>query len=234
MSDVSLEYLTVCGLFHDLGKVGVPREILHKEGALTGQEWEQIKTHPLLGVGQILKLNAPPSLRARILLGPFEHHLNPDMTGYPRTLFMHQLSLLGRILRIADTYEALTARRAYRARSYAPDQALRKMWREAGKSFDTILLKCFIQMMGVYPIGSLVELSDGGIALVMEYPDDARKMQPLVLKLENDGRGGFLRGEIIYLPDHLSSKSAEVLSVVRGLDPSRLGISVAQFFLCEK
>ena len=181
MSDVSLEYLTVCGLFHDLGKVGVPREILNKEGALTPDEWERMKAHSLLGVGQILKLNAPPSLRSRIILGPFEHHLNPDMTGYPPTLFMHRLSLLGRILRIADIYEALTARRAYRTRAYAPDEALRRMWREAGKSFDTILLKSFIQMMGIYPIGSLVELTDGAIALVMEYPDDARKMQPLVL-----------------------------------------------------
>ena len=85
LSDTSLEHLTICGLFHDLGKVDVPKEIIFKHGDLSDGEWDLLKAHPVMGVRKILMLNATPSLRSRIILGPFEHHLNMDMTGYPRT-----------------------------------------------------------------------------------------------------------------------------------------------------
>ncbi|MRR17242.1 MAG: HD domain-containing protein [Deltaproteobacteria bacterium] len=231
LSDLSLEHLSVCGLFHDLGKVGVPKEILRKQGALTNGEWEQMKAHPLLGVQKILMLNAPPSLRSRIILGPFEHHLNPDMTGYPRTQFMVELSLLGKILRIADVYEALTAERAYRVNAFTPDAALRKMWSEAGISFDPILLKCFINMMGIYPIGSVVELTDGSMGLVMDYPEESERSQPLILRMMDDGKGALMRGDLLYLPDQEGREGLDQLRIVRGLSPAELHINPAKFFL---
>jgi HD-GYP domain-containing protein (c-di-GMP phosphodiesterase class II) len=234
LSDVALEYLTVCGLFHDLGKVGVDKDILLKQGMLTDSEWEQMKAHPLIGVRKILLLNAPQQLRSRILLGPFEHHLNPDMTGYPKTLFMDSLSLLGKILRIADVYEALTSQRAYRSRSYAPDEALRKMWREAGKNFDSVLLKRFISMMGIYPIGSVVELSDQSVALVMDYPGDSESGIPLVLRLVDDGSGALKRGDMVFLPRQNHKADPERLTIVRGLLPAGLGVNPAEYFLHVK
>ncbi len=173
MSKVALEHLCLCGLFHDLGKVEVSKKVLLKRGELNAEEWKSMRSHPLLGVRKILKLNANKAMRSKIILGPFEHHLNPDMTGYPKIHFTKNLSLTGKILRIADVYEALTASRAYRPRSFTPDEALRKMWSEIGKSFDPILLKSFITMMGIYPVGSLVELNDGRTALVMDYPDES-------------------------------------------------------------
>ena len=135
LSDISLEHLTICGLFHDLGKVDIPKEILLKHWALTDGEWDQLKAHPVMGVRKILMLNANPSLRSRIILGPFEHHLNLDMTGYPRTMFMGHLSLMGKIIRIADVYEVMTAQRVYRPKFFTPDEVLRMMWEEAGKMF---------------------------------------------------------------------------------------------------
>ena len=234
LSDISLEHLSICALFHDLGKVGVSKKILFKKGALTDGEWEQMKAHPLIGVRKILMLNAPPSLRSRIILGPFEHHLNPDMTGYPQTLFVTHLSLMGKILHIADVYEALTAERIYRPKSFTPDEALRKMWGEAGKSFDMILLKRFINMMGIYPIGSVVELSDGSIGLVMDYPDEAERSMPLILRLVDDGKGDFQRGEMVYLADQIINDGSGRLNIVRGISSSQLRIHPAQFFLHVK
>jgi HD-GYP domain-containing protein (c-di-GMP phosphodiesterase class II) len=230
MSKIMLEHLSVCGLFHDLGKVGVPKEVLFKQGALTDDEWKSMRTHPLLGVKKILRLNADKTLRSKIILGPFEHHLNPDMTGYPKTHFMKSISLMGMILRIADVYEALTANRAYRPRSFTPDEALRKMWSEGPKSFNMILLKRFIHMMGIYPIGSLVELSDGCIALVMDYPEESPRAMPLVLLLVDDGKGGLCRGEKIQISDPAGEDNSS-LHIVRGLHPSRLGIQPGEFFL---
>lgn len=231
LSNIALEHLSICSLFHDLGKVGVPKEILLKHGSLTDGEWNQMKEHPLIGVRKILMLNATPSLRSRIILGPFEHHLNPDMTGYPRTMFMGHISLMGRILRITDVYEALTAARAYRPKSFTPDAALRKMWGETGKSFDTILLKSFIHMLGIYPIGSVVKLSDGSVGLVMDYPDEDERTIPLVLRLVNNEKGGWQRGDLVYMADQINQDGSGRLNIVQGIPPERLHINPADFFL---
>jgi len=233
LSKVSLEHLSVCGLFHDLGKVGVSKDVLFKKGELNAEEWKNMQRHPLLGVRKILRLNADKTLRSKIILGPFEHHLNPDMTGYPRTHFMKKLSLMGMILRIVDVYEALTAERAYRPRSFTPDEALRKMWGEGEKSFNPILLKSFIQMMGIYPIGSVVELNDGRIALVTDYSEGSQKDLPLLQTLVEDGEGGMARGEMINLATEARKESPPGINIVRGVPPSRIGVPVAQFFLKE-
>jgi len=190
-----------------------------------------MKAHPFMGVRKILMLNATPSLRSRIILGPFEHHLNPDMTGYPRTLFIGHLSLIGKILRIADVYEVLTAQRGYRPISLTPDEVLRKMWGEAGKSFDTILLKRFIHMMGIYPIGSFVELSDGSIGLVMDYPDETERALPLILRLVNDETGSWQSGDLIYLADQIIKDDTDRLNIVRVIPQTKLRINPSDFFL---
>jgi HD-GYP domain-containing protein (c-di-GMP phosphodiesterase class II) len=231
LSDASLEHLTICGLFHDLGKVDIPKEILLKHWALTDKEWDLLKAHPVMGVRKILMLNANPSLRSRIILGPFEHHLNIDMTGYPRTMFTGHLSLMGKIIHIADVYEAMTNERVYRPKSFTPDEVLRKMWEEAGKMFDTILLKRFIHMMGIYPIGSVVEMSNGTIGLVMDYPEENERSLPLVLLLEDDGKGNLQRGEMVYLADQYIKEGSSRLNIVRVIPSANISINPSDFFL---
>jgi HD-GYP domain-containing protein (c-di-GMP phosphodiesterase class II) len=235
LSKVALEQLCVRALFHDLGKVEIPTTILHKEGKLSAEEWQTMQNHPVVGVRKILRISANKAMRSKIIQGPFEHHLNNDLTGYPKTHFIKRVSLMGKILRIADVYEALTAERVYRPRSFTPDEALRKMWSEAGKSFDPILLKCFISMMGIYPVGSLVELNDSRTALVIEYPEGSPKDMPIVQILVEDGAGGRTRGETISLAAPLrgAGKSPR-LKIVKGIHPSSLGIQVAHFFVEEK
>ena len=232
LARVILEHLAVCGLFHDLGKVGVPRNILLKQGELNDEEWKQMQSHPLLGVKKILRLNADKELRSKIILGPFEHHLNPDMTGYPKTHFMKKLSLTGRILRIADVYEALTADRKYRSRSFTPDEALRKMWSEGEKSFDMILLKSFIQMMGIFPVGSFVELNDGKFAMVKDYPDGPLAPPVLVL-LEENSNGDMSRGETVNLMNKDDNDNPSKINILKGVLTSRIGISAAELLFNE-
>lgn len=231
LSEVYLEHLTVCGLFHDLGKMEVSKEILFKQGQLSTDEWDEMRRHPLVGVRHILRLRAPHSLRSRIILGPFEHHLNIDLSGYPRTHFMKKLSLMGKILRIADVYEALTAERVYRPRSFTPDEALRRMWSERGKSFDPLLLKSFINMLGIYPVGSFVELDSGEIGLVMEYPDELDKTRPLIMLLVDDGKGGLTRGETVNLAAQDMKEGQPARNIKMGIHAYRLGVQPSQFFL---
>jgi HD-GYP domain-containing protein (c-di-GMP phosphodiesterase class II) len=237
LSKVTLEQLCIRALLHDLGKVEISTQILHKNGKLNDEEWQKMQSHPLIGVRKILKMKAQKAMRSKIIQGPFEHHLNTDLTGYPKTHFTKRLSLMGKILRIADVYEALTAERIYRSRSFTPEEALRKMWSEIGKSFDPILLKSFISMMGLYPVGSLVELNDGRKALVVDYPEGSPKDRPVVQIIMEDEEGGLSRGESIPLDARLTSglnASPSRLRIIRSIHPSRLGVQVAHFFIEEK
>ena len=232
LSQLSLEHLIICGLFHDLGKVGVPKDIILKESKLSNDEWEQMQRHPLIGVRKILRLQAPRSLRSRIILGPFEHHLNPDLSGYPKTHFMKRLSLFGKILRIADVYDALTSERSYRPRAFSPEEALRNMWKARGTNFDPVLLKIFVDMIGIYPVGTILELDSREIGLVMDYPVGSDKTSPLIMILEDDGQGGIRRGRLIDLSCKDQS-SEQKRHIIRGLPLSHLGVQPAQLFLQE-
>ena len=231
LSDIVLEHLTICGLFHDLGKVDVPKEILFKQGELTNGEWDTVKKHPVMGVKKILMLNANPSLRSKIILGPFEHHLNLDMTGYPQTLFINNVSLMGKIIHIADVYEAMTSARVYRPKSFMPDEVLKEVWKEAGTSFDTILLKRFIHMMGTYPIGSVVEINNGSFGVVIDYPEETERSLPLIMLLEDDGKGTWQSGKMIYLADQNSLEVKDRLNILRTISPEKFHIHPAEFFL---
>jgi hypothetical protein len=103
------------------------------------------------------------------------------------------------------------------------------MWEEREKSFEPVLMKCFVQMVGIYPIGSIVELTDGGFALVMDYPDDTRKSSPLLLRLVDKGDKGFIRGDTVKLNDQSS-----VVGIVGGIQAQHLGIQSAEYFLQDK
>ena len=233
LSPVSLEYLAISALFHDLGKLEAVNEIPLKQDELSTEERGIVRRHPLISVRKILKLEIPHSLRSRIILGPFEHHLNPDLSGYPKTHFVKELSLFGKILRIADVYDALTSERIDNSSTLTPDEALRRMWGEKGRSFDTILLKNFINMMGIYPIGSIVELDGGEVGIVMNYPDESEKGLPLIMLIVDDGNGGKTRGEPVNFAAQGIDETTPQRNIVRSIHFSQLGIDPSQFFQLE-
>lgn len=122
-----------------------------------------IQKHSLNSVRHIAKLRVPRELKSEIMLAPFEHHLKYDLSGYARSWRSELVSLFGRILTIVDVFDAITSARIYRTNAIRLDEALRRMNGSAGKDFDPILLKAFINMIGIYPVGTLVELNTGEI-----------------------------------------------------------------------
>lgn len=196
----TMESLGVCGLFHDLGKVMLPYELLNKSEALTAEESALFRAHSLDSTRLIVQLLAAPVERkSRIMIPPFEHHLKYDLSGYPALGWTRPISLCGRILTIADVYDALTSPRVYRKEAMSADRALGLMVQGAGTVFDPVILKVFVRMLGVYPIGTLLKLDSDEIALVSkaQLSDDFNR--PWVVILQEDGRGGFQRGEEINL-----------------------------------
>jgi HD-GYP domain-containing protein (c-di-GMP phosphodiesterase class II) len=230
LSRVLLEHLALSALYHDLGRSERVKEEFFKQGGKAVESWDRTKRHSLVGIREIVRLNAPAPVRSRILPGVFEHHLNCDLTGHPKTHFVKSLTLYGKILRIADVYEVLTSERGSSPQALTPDEALRHMWSDRGKRFDPLLMKLFVAMMGIYPIGSIVELSTGERGIVMDYLSESDLTQPYVLLLEDDGRGGLAPGKKIDLasPDAFVDGRARV--VKRTLHFSELGIQPSEYF----
>jgi HD-GYP domain-containing protein (c-di-GMP phosphodiesterase class II) len=231
LSRNSLGHLGICGLFHDLGKIDVPREILKKPGKLTEDEWVEMKKHPMTGVVQILKLQASHEIRSKILLGPFEHHLKYDLSGYPRLNLKRSISLFGRILQIADVYDAITSARAYRQHALTPDQAICHMMSRAGKDYDPLLLKVFAIMMGTYPVGSLLALDTGELGVVVDYPMETGANYPRVILLDEDEKGNLIRGTTVSLSEKNKDTGRLRRKIVHSLNPADYGIQPARFIL---
>ena len=230
-SRTSLEHLGICGLFHDLGKVEVPHGILSKPGHLTQEEREQMQHHPLSSVRQILKLHASHDLKSKIILAPFEHHIKYDLSGYPHLLFKNKVSLFGRILQIADVYDAITSPRVYRSSYMSPDQAIRFMMKSAGKDFDPVLLKVFAIMMGTYPVGTLLELDTGEMGIVADYPMESGGHLPRMVLLQKESESSYKRGDLVDLSEKDPGTGSLRRNIVKSLNAASRGIQPANFLL---
>jgi HD-GYP domain-containing protein (c-di-GMP phosphodiesterase class II) len=186
LSRRNLVNLGMGALFHDLGKIEIPNEILHKKEKLDDSELKMIEEHSLNSSRLMLKLKASPDSKARILVPMFEHHLKYDLSGYPHADWKKPLTLFGKIISIADKYDTLTSSRVYRKSLLSPDRALGYMFDRAGKDYDPILIKVFINIMGVYPVGTLMKLDNDKLALVVSSPSREFSKRPLVCVLEKE------------------------------------------------
>lgn len=151
-------------MLHDIGKMQVPQSVLNKPGSLTETEFHLMKEHVLLGVGI---LEHTPGITARMVQIASEHHERFDGTGYPDQLRGFEISELGRMTAIVDVYDALTSHRVYRT-PMEPSEALRKLYEWSAHHFDAPLVERFIQTVGIYPVGSLVRLESGRLAVVVD------------------------------------------------------------------
>jgi putative nucleotidyltransferase with HDIG domain len=168
LSKQQLSQLGVAGLFHDIGKVRMPNAILQKPGKLSPEEWAIMKTHPIEGVKIITKLHGLSSLAMRAMVTAYEHHLNIDLSGYPRLNRPRSQNLFSRIVAICDCFDAMTAHRSYQKDPFTPyEGAALRDDSTSPTGFDTTLLKVFIRTIGIYPPGSVVKLSTGEIAVVL-------------------------------------------------------------------
>ena len=225
----TMESLGVCGLFHDLGKVMLPYELLNKPGALTEEEFALVRTHSLNSTRLIVQLlSAPAERKSRLMIPPFEHHLRYDLSGYPNIGWDRPISLCGRILAIADVYDALTSQRVYRKEAMSSDRALGLMIQGQGTVFDPLILKVFVRMLGVYPIGTLLELDSNEIALVSKAQLNEDLNRPWVVILHSDGQGGFTRGDEVNLAER-DEDGNYCRHIIGSSHPSSQNIQPAEF-----
>jgi putative nucleotidyltransferase with HDIG domain len=213
----SLGVLGGAALLHDIGKMRIPRHILVKPERLAEEERELINLHPLYGAELLRHLTGPAHLAAQVAL---EHHMDFDLSGYPRVPSTRQPHLFSRIIAIADFFDAMTsARRTYR-RPLLPDRAMRQIVLAAGTRFDPVLAKVFLNLLGAYPVGSVLELSSGEIAIAYR-PVEGAPLRPLI-KIVRDAAGNTIDPVLVEL-------AKDPRRVVRCLDPTVTGINPADY-----
>ena len=153
----------IAAMFHDIGKLFISRKILNKSDKLTDKESERFQSHTLLGAQIMLKY--VDSLGILPVVVSFEHHLKYDFSGYPRFPLLKKQHIASSIVSVCDVYDALSQRRGYK-QDYSPDVVYRIMNREKNSSFDPELLDKFFKYVGLWPVGSIVKLSDSSVAFV--------------------------------------------------------------------
>ena len=189
---VALADLGLAALFHDMGKSTIPLEVLNKPGEFSDEEWVAMRNHPTEGVLSLAELRGITNLPARMAAASFEHHMNLDYSGYPKLKTPWKLSLTGRILMIADCYDAMTSSRVYRREPMSPSKVLNIMFGKSGKSFDATLLKLFVNCVGIVPIGSLVMLDTDELAVVLKPAVEQADAERPLVKVIADPEGNLM------------------------------------------
>jgi len=162
----------VAGLMHDIGKVYTPPEILSKPSRLEHAEMAVMRQHPVDGA-QILRRTMDLTPLAAVVA--FEHHLRLDGTGYPNSVRRESLNLATMLCTIADVYDAMRSKRHYQD-AFPADRILEVLKRGEGRAFEVNLVRRFVQLMGLYPVGSLVRLNTGAYAVVLRpAPSDPHR-----------------------------------------------------------
>ena len=217
MSEDEVQDLSYAGFLHDLGKIKIPDEILHKPGRLTDSEMEVMKGHVKHGVDYLKSTEIAPPLIQAIS----EHHERLDGLGYPAGTKGDDISQAGRMLAIADMYDALTADRVYKP-GMSSQRAFSILMSDAPTRLDQSLVQQFIKCLGVYPVGSLVLLSNDRLAMVLEQKDSP--LTPLVKVFYS------VRNNHYLTPKDIDLSSDKTVNITKAVVASDYKIDVNTFF----
>lgn len=180
LDEKELENLVLAGLLHDIGKRKIPPEILNKNGRLTAEEYQVIKTHPTLSY-EMLADNY--EISAHVKKTVLFHHENVDGSGYPNGITGAEQTTLIKIIHIADVYDALTSKRPYKD-PYSPFEAAEYLMGACGIMFDREMVTKFLQLVPLYPRGTEVYLSDGHHYIVVENAME-HNLRPIVRRISD-------------------------------------------------
>jgi len=182
--------------------------------------------HPLIGVKLLMDLKQFDNLSAMMMAVAFEHHLQHDFSGYPRLTYQ-KMGLFARLISIVDNYDSLTSSRVYHRVAKSPEKVIRFMLSKAGKSYDPVILKLFASVVGIYPVGTVLLLSSGEVAVVMKNKTKATSLDTPWVKVIVSATGEDVDGEVIDTADF----SASARSIHGVIDSAAMGMDLSGFFL---
>ncbi|HBC58577.1 MAG TPA: metal-dependent phosphohydrolase [Gammaproteobacteria bacterium] len=217
-----LRELALGGLLFDIGKARIPKCVLEQPRKLIDKEFDLVKRHVVWSV-KILESTA--GISPRVLEIAAHHHERHDGSGYPQHLKGTEIPLFARMAAIVDCYDAITSKRTY-ARSLSPHEAIRKLYEWRDKDFQAELVEEFIQAIGLYPAGSLVELNTGEVAVVIAQ-SRSRRLKPQVMLILDAQKQPLEEFRTLDLFD----ESAKHLEISRSLEPGCYGINPDELYI---
>jgi putative nucleotidyltransferase with HDIG domain len=205
-------------LMHDIGKVHTPPDVLNKPDSLTKEEFEVMKRHVIDGAHILRRTPEVPALAPVVA---FEHHLKFDLSGYPENVGSRKLNLCTMVVSVVDVFDALRSNRVYRD-GMATDRIKAIMQQQDGTAFNRALLRRFVNMMGLYPVGTLVRLATGELAVVVrEHPDDPFRPQ---VKLVQDADGRLLEQPVLANTWERDQRGEFTVAIIEAVDHADIGI----------
>lgn len=213
LSEAQTKQAGLAGLMHDIGKAAISNEILNKPGALTDDEFAEVKLHPERGHALLLQANVTDEAMLDVCL---HHHEKVDGSGYPHKLNGEHISLLAKMGAVCDVYDAVTSNRPYKA-GWEPGMSLQRMAQWTGH-FDDVVFKAFVKSVGIYPIGSMIKLKSGRLAVVIDQSPKSLLM-PVIKVFFSIKTKSRIKLEVIDL-----SKPGETDSIVGHENPADWGI----------
>jgi putative nucleotidyltransferase with HDIG domain len=226
-----LSHLGMAGLFHDIGKTKIPKEILNKSGKLSSQEWAIMRSHPIVGAETIMRMKEWGELSTRMMNVAFEHHLKYDLSGYPKLARKKKITLFGKIISLVDFYDALVRPRVYNRFPFVSEKVLGIMLDRSGKDFDPAVVKVFINMIGIFPLGTLVLLDTNEMGIVIQIHEDIELIDRPKVNLIYYSDGEYRKGEVLDLREMDETTRQFKRTIVKTLDPNEYNLNVAEFLI---
>lgn len=231
LTRIQLYDLGFTALFHDIGKSRVPIDIIQKPDALAEEEWRLVMAHPWLGVLALFQLREHSEFPYRSMMVAYQHHQKRDLTGYPRSLRIAEMTFYSKIVAVADGFDAATSRRVYTTTPLSPAQVLQEMRDNPRRGMDPVVVKAFVALLGIYPVGSLVVLDTFELAIVhAANPLPEMVSRPIVRVISDDLGNIEHPGRLLDLAEK-DAAGAFVKSIIKTADPERYGVKVGDYFV---
>lgn len=221
---IELAQLGLCALYHDMGKLHIPLHVLNKSGTFTEEEWAVMGNHTVFAARTLFPLVENDLAAMKRILTALQHHLRFDGKGYPKLRLFRRQTLFTRITSICDTFDAMTTKRIYQ-RQYLPDEALKVLADGAGTKYDPLLVKAFINCLGIFPVGSTVLLQTGELAVVVEANPDPEHLPHPKVKVVTDAAKRLAEPVAV----DLALPEARGRQILHCVDPELFGINSAHY-----
>jgi putative nucleotidyltransferase with HDIG domain len=209
--EIDIKKIALGGLLHDVGKAKIPSEILNKEGRFTDEEFDIMKQHAVFGRNLLMTM---PKSDHFVIDIAHSHHERMDGLGYPRKLDGHKIPYFAKIVSIVDAYDAITSSRCY-DKGRASMEALDIIYKCKGTQFDSELVLEFIKCIGIYPPGSIIELTTGEVGIVIETHEKNKLKPRILVVLDQDKKE--IPQKIIDLNLNVQDDAGEYLRIAREL-----------------
>jgi len=217
LPDPEIERLAMGAMLKDIGEFSLSLQLLEKPGALSHGERSVVESHVEESLAVLEATSRLPETSVAVIL---EHHERFDGSGYPYRREGDDISLAGRMAAIVDTYDAMTSDRPYR-NALSPARALTEIFEQGGRQFDASLVASFVHTVGIYPVGTLVRMESGHLAVVHSQ-NTGHSLQPVVRIIYHTGRRDYVPPHTVDLTRRFGNHYGSIVGVE---DFSRWGIS---------